>query len=231
MKAGSDPSNHHDWHSVAYVEDWIDRDVTRDHQRQPLLDRLAMLIPSAGSAALHVLDVGGGYGVLTAAILARRPGATVVLHDFSTAMVGKARERLAGFGDRVGYRIADMAQPGWVQELGGPFDAAVSALAIHNLADPELIGRVYGDIFSVLRPEGCFFNLDLVFPTGSRLADLYRSDRSRDAAYGVQVGRIGLEEQLRLLREAGFAEVDCVWKDLDQGLLWGFRRGDQSMEP
>lgn len=67
------------------------------------------------------------------------------------------------------------------------------------------------------------FNLDIIFPAGTGLADLYRRDPSRDPTTNVYVALGGLEEQLRFLRAAGFAEVDCVWKDLDQGLLWGLR--------
>lgn len=223
MTTSSDPSGGHDWQSPACVDDWIDRDVTHDEQRQPLLHRVSALIPAVGGAPLEVLDVGGGYGVLTEAILERLPDATVVLHDYSEAMIDRARERLSRFGDRVSYRIADMTQPGWTGELSGPFDAVVSALAIHNLDPPGLIQRVYRDIFSLLRPGGCLFNLDIIFPAGTGLADLYRRDPSRDPTFDVYVAPGGLEEQLRFLRAAGFAEVDCVWKDLDQGLLWGLR--------
>ena len=46
------------------------------------------------------------------------------------------------FGERVGYRIADMAQPGWA----GP-STRVYPLAIHNLDSPALIQLVYRDVF------------------------------------------------------------------------------------
>jgi len=70
---------------------------------------------------------------------------------------------------------------------------------------------------------GCLLNLDLVFPTTPGLADLYRRDPIRSSAFDVHIDPAGLEEQLRWLRVTGFAEVRCVWKDLDQGLLWGLR--------
>lgn len=223
MTTSPDPGGGHDWHSPAYVDDWIDSGATYDEQRKPLLHRVATLLPAPGGTAPGVLDVGGGYGVFTEAILGHLPDATVVLHDYSEAMIGRARQRLSRFGDRVSYRMADMAEPGWTAGLGGPFEAVVSALAIHNLDSPALTQRVYRDIFSLLRPGGCLFNLDMIFPAGPGLADLYRRDPSRGPAFDVYVAPGGLEEQLRQLRAAGFAEADCVWKDLDQGLLWGLR--------
>jgi tRNA (cmo5U34)-methyltransferase len=213
----------HDWHSESYVSGWIDADMTRDDERRPLLRRVASLLPESEVGSLRVLDVGGGYGALTTEVLEERSDAQVVLHDYSEAMIEKARERLARFGDRVAYAIADMNQPGWADNLGGPFDTVVSALAIHNLDELTTIQRVYQNIFALLRPGGCLFSLDLLFPEGPGLADLYRRDATRDPRWDVYVYPAGLETQLGWLRDAGFSEVDCVWKDLDQGLLWGLR--------
>ena len=123
------------------------------------------------------------------------------------------------------FAIADMIDPGWSAGLGGPFDAVVSALAIHNLDSVETVQRVYRDIFALLRPGGCLFNLDLLFPEGPELAALYRRDPTRDSRWDVYRYPAGLETQLRWLRHAGFSEVDCVWKDLEQGLLWATRPG------
>jgi tRNA (cmo5U34)-methyltransferase len=218
-------SGDHDWHSASYVSDWIEADVTRDDERRPLLRRVASLLPPRAGGSFRVLDVGGGYGALTAEVLKERSDAQVVLHDYSEAMIEKAKERLARFGDRVTYVTADMSDPSWANNLGGPFDAVVSALAIHNLDDVTKIQRVYQDIFALLRPGGCLFSLDLLFPEGPGLADLYRRDPTRDPRWDVYVYPAGLETQLGWLRDAGFSEVDCVWKDLDQGLLWGLRSG------
>jgi tRNA (cmo5U34)-methyltransferase len=216
-------SHPHDWHSVSFVDDWIEHDMTRDEVRRPLLRRVATLLPAAQGTSLRVLDVGGGYGALTAEVLEERPDARVLLHDYSQAMIDQARQRLAGFGERLTYAIADMTDAGWTNKLGGPFDAVVSALAIHNLGDPSAISQVYRDIFALLRPGGCVFNLDLLFAGGPGLADLYRRDPSRDSRWDVYVSPAGLDAHLGWLRDAGFTEVDCVWKDLDQGLLWGLR--------
>ncbi len=218
-------SENHDWHSAAYVDEWIEGDMTRDDERRPLLRRVATLLPAPRETSLRVLDVGGGYGALTAEVLDQRPDARLVLHDYSQAMIDKARQRLARFDERLSYALADMTDPGWTSTLGGPFDAVVSALAIHNLGDEAAIQRVYRDIFALLRPGGCVFNLDLLFPGGPGLADLYRRDPSRDPRWDVYVSPAGLDAHLGWLRDAGFSEVDCVWKDLDHGLLWGLRPG------
>lgn len=108
----------HDWHSAAYVADWIDRDITRDAERRPTLERMASLIVEHPDQPVRVLDVGGGYGAVTSAVLDTLPEAGVVLQDYSTAMLDQARQRLAGYGDRVGFHLADLGDPGWTQGLG-----------------------------------------------------------------------------------------------------------------
>ncbi len=58
-------------------------------------------------------------------------------------MIASARKRLVRFGTRVDYRCSDLREAGWSNALGGPFDAVVSAIAIHNLRDPAAIRDVY----------------------------------------------------------------------------------------
>lgn len=225
MSSSGELSHSHDWHSSSYVSEWIKGNTTHDVERRPLLRRVAALIPPAAGCPVRVLDVGAGYGALSAEILDQLPEAVVVFHDYSDHMITAARERLAGFGDRVTYKLADMTQAGWATHLGGPFDVAVSALAIHNLGSAEPIRRVYRDIFALLRPGGCLFNLDLLFPEGPGLADLYRRDPTRDSRHHIHIHPVGLQAHLGWLQDAGFGEVDCVWKDLEQGLLWALRPG------
>ncbi|WP_213451838.1 class I SAM-dependent methyltransferase [Rhizomonospora bruguierae] len=223
MGADFRPNGTHDWHSATYVSEWIEGDATRDVDRRPMLRRLAGLIPATHARPIRVLDVGGGYGAVSAEVLERWPAAHVTLHDYSQAMVSVAAERLGRYGTRVTYRLADMNERGWADRLGGPFDAVVSALAIHNVAGPELVERVYHDIFGVLRPGGALLNMDLLFPASDGLAELYRRDPTRHYNWDVRVTPADVDSHLRWLRRAGFSEVDCVWKDLELGLLWASR--------
>lgn len=222
MDTGFRPSGTHEWHSEEYVSEWISGDATRDDERRPRLERLAGLIP-AEDRSTRVLDIGGGYGVLAEAVLERWPDASVTLHDYSEAMIEAARTRLERFGPRVTFHLADMTRPGWLDGLGEPFDAVVSALAVHNVEEPDLIRGVYRDLYGIVRPGGALLTFDLVFPTLPGLAELYQRDPTRDLNWDARVGTADVRDHLAWLQEAGFDEVDCVWKDLEQGLLWARR--------
>lgn len=217
------PDGTHDWHSPSYVADWIGSDATRDDERRPLLRRVAGLIPATQGDQFRVLDAGGGYGALSAAVLEYWPDAQVTLLDYSDAMITAAEQRLAAYGPRITYRLADMTEAGWSTGIEKSFDAVVSAYAIHDAGGPELIRGVYRDLIAVLHPGGALLNFDLMFPTTPGLAELYRRDPTRNLTWDARVSPADLRLHLDGLRDAGFEDVDCVWKDLEQGILWARR--------
>lgn len=177
------------------------------------------LAATATGAAPRILDLGAGTGLLADRILRRLPGARLTLLDFSEAMLAHARTRFAG--STVDLRVGDHA----TADLGGPWDAIVSALSIHHLPDPEK-RRLYARVFAALAPGGIFVNADNV-----TAEDPTVQARDRAAWIGaVRASGLGeaelaaamertkvdilapLAAQLEWLRAAGFGEVDCTYK-------------------
>ena len=180
--------DHHDWHSPRYVEEWITRDLSRDEERRLRLRQMLAAARFAAEAEITVLDVGGGYGVVTEEVLRAFPRAIVTLQDYSAPMLAQARLRLVAHTARVKYSLADLRDPAWTTAVGGLFDLAVSAIAIHNLRDLGEIAASYRGIAAVLKPGGMFLDYDL---------------------FGL-IG--GTDAQMQTIRDAGFATVDCLWK-------------------
>ena len=247
----------HDWQSMEYVDYWVGRDVTRDEDRKQHLRRMAALLPYGPDAEIRVLDVGAGYGAVSQAVLETFPKAHVVLHDFSAPMLWHARQRLGGYEDRTSQVMADLTDPAWVQAIGEPADGVVSAIAIHNLRNPETIARVYADIFAVVKPGGAFLNWELVWPgdtagAANARAGLVMEQWRRFEETGVQPSleelaaqqagqrafrhsgrreqrtRPTLVDHLNWLRAAGFDEAECFWRDGSHALIGGYRRSATS---
>jgi 2-polyprenyl-3-methyl-5-hydroxy-6-metoxy-1,4-benzoquinol methylase len=179
----------HDWHSPSYVDEWIARDLTRDAERRLRLRQMLAAAPFAADGEIAALDVGGGYGVVTEEVLHAFPRSVVTLQDYSQPMLDQAGRRLAAHRGRVKYMVGDLRDPAWTTGLGGPFDLAVSAIAIHNLRDLGQIAACYRAIAGVLKPEGVFLDYDLFDLIG------------------------GIDAQMRTIREAGFAAVECLWQE------------------
>ncbi len=252
MTTNAEHRHEHDWQSQEYVDYWIGRDVTRDEERQQHLRRMAALLPYGPDSEIRVLDVGAGYGAVSQAVLETFPKAHVVLHDFSVPMLSHARQRLGRYEDRTSQVMADLKDPAWTQALGDPADGVVSAIAIHNLRDPETIARVYADIFTVVKPGGAFLNWELVWPgaiagAANARAGLVMEQWSRFEETGVQPPleelaaeqagqraswpggqgdqrrRATLVDHLNWLRAAGFDEAECFWRDGSHALIGGYR--------
>jgi tRNA (cmo5U34)-methyltransferase len=177
----------------------------------------------------RILDLGAGTGLLSARVADAFPEASVELLDASPPMLAEARERL---GERVAaVHIRDMAGP--LPE--GPFDAIVSALAIHHLSDDDkraLMVRAHAR----LAPGGVFVNAEQAAGSTPWITDLYRrrwlSDcralgagepELADAAQRMTLDRCAdVESQLQWLRDAGFAAAECVYRDWRQAVICGF---------
>jgi tRNA (cmo5U34)-methyltransferase len=101
----------------------------------------------------------------------------------------------------------------------------VSALAIHHLPDARK-RELFAEVLGLLRPGGCFYDLDVVAAPTAELHELSQSafgfdDRQQDPSDQPA----HLEDQLLWLREAGFGDVDCFWKWLELSLVGGTRPG------
>ena len=120
-------------------------------------DRVADPMTRWGTAVLdrlpldgdeRVLDAGCGSGRVTERLAERLPRGRVVALDGSPAMVDAARDRLARFGDRIEYVVADLGAPLPIDE---PVDAVLSTATFHWVPDHDAL---FANLAAVIRPGG-----------------------------------------------------------------------------
>lgn len=237
------------WGERDKVAWFVENAETAIPKRRDQLAMLAELLPPPHGGAITVLDLGAGFGAITEEILARHPNSSVTCADGSAEMVKIARERLARYGNRVRLCHADLADAAWRRTVEGPFDAVVSALAIHHLSH-ERKRSLYREAYELLRPGGIFLNNDIVTAPPAlktRFEDL--NLRAIQAQEQLKRGHprpleeirdemhehlqaagpehhssiAALGDQLEWLRAAGFKSVDCYWKYLELAIFGGVK--------
>jgi tRNA (cmo5U34)-methyltransferase len=126
--------------------------------RRDILNIIARAAREFGAERPRVLDLGGGYGEVTASIVGLTPAAEICLLDFSDEMLAMAGERFAGT-ETVTVRKHDL-EKGLPKDLKtGDYDAVVSCFALHHVAFKRRV-PLYRDILAALKPGGVFVNGD-----------------------------------------------------------------------
>jgi tRNA (cmo5U34)-methyltransferase len=189
----------------------------------------AAVVGWEGGPVRRVLDLGAGTGLLARAVAQRHPAATFTLVDAAPGMLAEVATVAPAL--RATTVVADLTDP----LPAGPFDAVVSALAIHHLDDAakrDLFARA----LAVLRPGGVFVDAEQVLaptPWLEEQADAawegaarQRGASDEDVAAArtrMQADRCAtVPDQLGWLRAAGFVHVHCPYRWLRFAVLVGW---------
>jgi trans-aconitate 2-methyltransferase len=177
-------------------------------------DRIADPMARWGAAVLDrltldgdevVLDAGCGSGRVTESLAERLPRGQVIAVDGSSAMIASASERLARFGARVSYVVADLGEPLPVDP--GSVDAVLSTATFHWVPDHDALFR---NLAAVLRPGG-----PLVAQCGGagNVASIGRALAALGYGWRGGVHFETPEATGDRLRASGFVDVECWLTD------------------
>ena len=151
----------------------------------------AVTAATEGLPAATVLELGTGTGETALRVLANHPDARWSGIDSSEAMLARARKRLPQAELRLA-RLEDTLP-------AGPFELAVSVLAVHHLDGPakrDLFKRlaqitdvfVLGDVLVPERPEDAVIEIDWEYDVPSSLTD--QSAWLREAGFDVEASYV-----------------------------------------
>ena len=213
------------------------------------IETVSRLIREVPREQLVVLDLGCGDGFWLQAVMQAFPVSRAVALDGSPAMLERAEirfEDLGLFSDLVQYVEADFNNPAWRSALPvNRYDVVISGFAIHHSED-GIKKTLYEDIFYLLDSGGVFINVEHIAsatPLGEALfEDAYAETVARfRQANGEEVSLdevraeirtrpdkaanrlTPLDIQIKWLREIGYRDVDCYWKQYELAVLAGYR--------
>ncbi len=183
-----------DWDARTY--DQVADPMTR--WGSAVLDRL----PLDGDE--RVLDAGCGSGRVTEQLAERLPNGRVIALDGSPSMVEAARQRLAPFGDRIEYVVADLGAP---LPIEGEVDAVLSTATFHWVPDHDAL---FANLAAVTRHGGW-----LVAQCGGagNIASIQRVLATIGDGW---LGAVHFETVLattRRLDAAGYVDIECWLSD------------------
>jgi tRNA (cmo5U34)-methyltransferase len=144
-------------------------------------------------------------------------------------MLDVARKRFENHAQQFRYVVGDYRK----LEEGAVVDLVISSLSIHHLEDQEK-RALFGNIYRLLRKGGIFINIDQIRGETPWLRELYWNHwLAQVRASGASEERIQesidrrtafdkdalLADQLQWLKNSGFGNVDCVYKNFFVGVF------------
>jgi tRNA (cmo5U34)-methyltransferase len=216
----------HQWESKEYAQQWVSKDQQRALEREAQFNAALRWLSVFLDGPAQVMDLGSGPGTLAGKILSAFPEISVVCLDGSEEMLTQARERLRSFGERVSFIQADFAAEDWPSQVPRQLNAIVSARAVHNLRKLKPIERVYRQVYGLLRPGGLFMNIERVNFSTAKLRRDYRELQIKTRGHAAKMDgpAPSLMQQCRLLKRAGFTDIDCFWREGNTAIIGGFKR-------
>lgn len=152
----------------------------------------------------RVLDAGCGDGRVTERLAERLPRGTVIALDGSPSMVAAARDRLARFGERIEYVVADLGRP---LPIDPPVDAVFSNATFHWVPDHDAL---FANLAAITRPGGW---LVAQYGGAGNIATILRAIASvGDGWLGPAHFETVLATTTRL-DAAGYVDIECWLTD------------------
>jgi tRNA (cmo5U34)-methyltransferase len=216
--------------SIDYYDDWMRKALPNYND---LFKTAQEVIPFPPTAPLDVLDLGAGTGLFSKHILEKYPHAKFLLYDLADKMLEVAKDRFRSHPQQFEFVTGDYR----TLHVAHEYDLVISSLSIHHLSDEEK-RELFRTIHAVLRKPGAFINIDQIKGETGYIQDLYWNH------YLEQVRRVepseeriqesidrrtkydreaSLGDQLRWLTEAGFVNVDCVYKNYFVGVFMAMK--------
>ena len=197
-----------------------------------MMEALVSALPFPKMAVIQGIDLGCGTGTVTQAVLSVFPQAQFSCLDIAENMIQMARSKLSNHAN-VRYLTGDFSS------FEGRYDVVVSSLALHHLVSEDDKRRFYQRVHNALLPGGAFYNADIVLGSSKFLQQAYMGqwrsfmrrqipDREIDGKwipkYEAEDHPARLMDHLAWLADAGFSDVDVVWKRHNFAVYGGVKR-------
>ena len=197
---------------------------------EDMINSLVLSLPFHRKEEIKILDLGCGTGTISQEVKKRFPNASITCVDLAENMIKMAKTKLSIYPD-VEFVRADFRD----LDFKGEYNAVISSLALHHL-QPEEQKSFYCRVKEFLKEGGVFYNADNILGSTTHLNQVYmdkwvefmlKSHTQEDIdtiwlpRYREEDFPSPLRSHIHWLEEAGFRDVDVVWKCYMFGVYGG----------
>lgn len=197
---------------------------------EEMMNALIDVLPFKKGERLKVLDLGCGTGNLSRKIIAAYPNAAVTCIDMAENMIAMAQAKLKNAADVTFWR-GDIRNFDYSEK----YDAIVASLVLHHIERKDK-PHFYRKIHHALSKKGVFFCIDIFLSPNGHIQKLHMNKwKEFMRANGLPMRKINdmirrhqkedrpvfLEDELGIMRKAGFRRVDVVLKHYNFALYGG----------
>lgn len=222
---------------AANYDDAIRRRIPLYREIQTLM---TSLLPFPKKEYLRVLDLGCGTGETSISLLKEYPLARVTGIDSSHDLLEAARKKVKHTTWRVDFLCQDIRVAGgqWPVVKGKEeFDVIVSGFSLHFFT-PDEKEEILRKCLTLLKDGGMFIDSEAVLSPSENVYNMYmdkwkdfmRSNGFSDEEIGSHILKflrdvkpMTIDNQLGLMRKAGFRDVECYFKYLNWAVFGGYK--------
>jgi tRNA (cmo5U34)-methyltransferase len=212
--------------------------------RWKMIDIALEVVPFQQKQSLKALDLGVGTGVFAKRFLEKYPNSRIVAVDGAASMLKLAKSRLGDLAQCVEWiRTEFQTMPAAVLSPN-TFEVVISSYALHHLNAQEK-RAILKSVVRAIRPGGWFLNADIVAAEApdveERIQEIrikavtdrapaqdkrFRStDATRQFLDHLEATERDqpqtLEQDIRILREAGMTNAEVFWKEYREAVIGG----------
>lgn len=185
-----------------------------------MVQAIIATIPFQSDKEIDIIDLGCGTGTISHAIQQQYTHAKFTLVDIAENMLKTAEQKL---GKSCTYINSDFNN----FDFDKQYDVIVSSLALHHLETDSEKQLFYNKIYKALKDGGVFINGDVIKAQTEELQDRFIEKWVAYMSLSVDIQEIKekwlpnyyaedrpipLMSHLEMLKNAGFKDIDVVWK-------------------
>ncbi len=183
-----------------------------------LVEAVVRLAPFERAAAIAILGLGAGSGMLSEALLRNFVNARGVLVEDSADLRTAAEKRLAAFAGRFEFLPVAFAH----EQLPRGYDLIITLFGLHRHDDIARRG-IYRAIYGALNPEGAFLAAEWIRPPTNGIASVYTDIYTREGRVAGASKGMFLSVELPWLATIGFRDIDVHYKNLEYAVYGAHR--------